>query len=81
MGYSRINYSQKVMWCDSHENSHVHFWTKIEFLDVVKHRWESQDAVSSATHSWQNRGGSSGGKVPHTKISLFTSGRLINSLK
>ena len=46
----------------------VHFWTKIEFLDVLKCRWGSQGAVSSATYLWQSCGGSSGGKVPPQKL-------------
>ena len=46
--------------------TNVCFSTKIEFSKVMKCRWGSQGAVSSATDSWQSiRGeGGSGDKVP-----------------
>ena len=36
----------------------------IEFSNVIRRRWGSQDAVSSATCSWQSHAWGSRGKTP-----------------
>ena len=46
--------------------ANVQFWTKIEFLNVVKCRWGSWGAVSSTMGSWWSIGGGSGGKTIRT---------------
>ena len=61
--------------------TNVHFWTKIELLNVVKCRWGPQGAVSFAMGSWQNPGESSRGKAPPRNFGLFSSGGQINSLE
>ena len=58
----------------------VRFWTEIEFSDIVKCRWGSQSAVSSATGSQWSPGRGSVGKA-HESFDVFTSGGQKNNLK
>ena len=59
----------------------VRFWTKIEFLNIVKCSWGSGGAVSSATSSWQSPVRGLGGIKLLKNFGLFTSGGQIYSLK
>ena len=56
------------------------FWANIEFLNVVKCRYGSWGAVSSAVRSWWSPGWSSGAKT-RENVGLFTFGGQINRLK
>ena len=47
------------------------FLGKIEFSNVLKCRWGSQGAASSATDSWQNPDGGSWGKTPEKFWSFY----------
>ena len=51
--------------------TYVRFWTKIEFLNIVKRSRRYRGATSSATGSWQSRGEGSGGKVPEKLLSFL----------
>ena len=60
--------------------TNVRFSTKIEFSTVVKCRWGSRGAISTATSSWWSPSGDSGGKTAES-FGLFTSGGQLNNLK
>ena len=48
---------------DLSKQFYVHFWTKIEFLNVVQCRWGFQSDIGSATDSQLSLGGVSQGKA------------------
>ena len=56
--------NQKDTWSGIYPISFTNFcfWTKIDFSNVVKCRWESWSSVSSSRGSWWSPGGGFGGR-------------------
>ena len=56
---------ESMTTCGIYPSSFINgrFWTKIEFLNVVKCQRGSRGAASSATGSWESTGGGSGSTV------------------